>query len=79
MAISVGQVKVELFARIEGVNHDFEVGLMTVDVPVKIVGVEAIAFVANSVAQVCPGRLALCGVPCGCRGLNESHYPERVD
>ena len=23
----------------------------------------------------CPGRLALCGVPCGCRGLNPSHYP----
>lgn len=22
----------------------------------------------------CPGKLALCGVPCGCRGQNESHY-----
>jgi len=28
--------------------------------------------------RVCPGRLALCGVPCGCRGLNESHYPVKV-
>lgn len=23
----------------------------------------------------CPGRLALCGVPCGCEGKNPSHYP----
>jgi CRISPR/Cas system-associated protein Cas10 (large subunit of type III CRISPR-Cas system) len=23
----------------------------------------------------CPGRLALRGVSCGCRGLNASHYP----
>jgi hypothetical protein len=26
----------------------------------------------------CPGHLALCGVPCGCRGLNESHYLTEV-
>ena len=25
--------------------------------------------------RVCPSRLALCGVPCGCRGSNPSHYP----
>lgn len=23
----------------------------------------------------CPGGLALCGVPCGCRGRNPSHWP----
>ena len=27
----------------------------------------------------CPGRLALCGAPCGCRGLNESHYPAPLE
>lgn len=25
----------------------------------------------------CPGLLALCGIPCGCGGLNPSHYPLR--
>ena len=56
MAVTAGSVKVRLFARIEGVNHDFEVGSLTVEVPVKIVGVEAIAFVANSVAQAVEER-----------------------
>jgi hypothetical protein len=55
MAVTVGKVKVRLFARIEGVNHDFEVGTLTVDVPIKVVGVEAIVFVTNSVAESVDG------------------------
>ena len=51
--VRLGKVKVRLFARIEGVNHDFEVGSLTVDVPVTVVGVEAIAFIANSAAHSC--------------------------
>lgn len=50
MAITAGQVKVELFARMEGVDHDLKVGSLMVDVPVTVVGVEAIVFIANSVA-----------------------------
>jgi hypothetical protein len=55
MAIMPNKVEVQLFARIEGVNHDFEIGSMTVDVPITVVGVEAIAFVANTVSESVDG------------------------
>jgi hypothetical protein len=36
---------------------------------------EAKAERAEAKRRRCPGRLALCGVPCGCAGDNPSHYP----
>lgn len=36
---------------------------------------EAPAGPASTARVPCPGRLELCGVPCGCKGRNPSHYP----